>query len=139
MKLKRFLLCGAPGDVICGIGSAMLSPWWTPKARFIYIGYSESVAEFVRAQGFCKTCDSVILGADAYKAAEFALTRLLPPEQACSNYLETMGLSRDDIYLTHIGEQAKRDYRIYRWKNPQLPRLCREWSQERFIDDGKRS
>lgn len=141
---KLFTLVGAPGDVICGIGSAMLHSDFKSPADFLYIGYSEDVAEFVRAQSFCASCVSIIMTGSDYTAAEYALTRKLPPEQSCRAYLRTIGvdkigISPDRVYLTHIGEQAKRDYRIHRWKNPQLPESVREWAKERFIDDGIRS
>lgn len=129
--MKRFALVGAPGDVICGLGSAMLHPDFSFKTPddFLYIGYSEDIAEFVRAQEFCNSCESVIVGGDGYKEAEFALTRQLPPQQSCEAYLRHMGLPVEDIYLTHIGEQAKRDYRILRWKNPKLPQAARDWAK----------
>lgn len=139
-----YLLISAPGDCLCSIGSAMLHPGFTAPADFLYIGYDRAIPEFVKAQKFCRSCPSVILNPAAYQRFEYEMSRRLHPSDegyypALRAVLAGTSIKPEQLYLTYIGEQAKRDYRIHRWKNPQLPQSARDFAKDLFIPDDTRS
>lgn len=137
---------GAPGDVICAIGNAMMHESWRDRNRFLYYGYDAAVPEFIRAQSFCEECVAVI-EKNPHQYAQSVQTlciKVHPTDEGYYPYLRQFvlpktGIKPEQLHLVLIGEMAKREYRIHRWKNPKLPDKVRAWAKDRFIDDGKRS
>jgi hypothetical protein len=136
--MSRFFVMSAPGDTFCAIGNAMLHHAWEEPADFLYYGYDPDVAEFIRVQAFCKSCVDVIAKSDdEYQRSVLELAvKLKPLEGGYNDYLRTIlppEIDPASLHLVHIGEQAKREYRIKRWKNPQLPEVVRAWAEQCFF------
>lgn len=143
---KLFFVHGAPGDVICGIGNAMLHEEWKSTNDFLYYGRDPAVAEFIRAQSFCDQCIGVI-EKDPHRyqqSVQQLCIKVFPTDEGYYPYLKSVvlpktGIAPQQLHLVHIGEMAKRQYRIHRWKNPQLPYSVLAWAKDVFIQDGRRS
>lgn len=122
----HFLLHGAPGDVMCGIGNALKDPHWDDSGRFIVYSNDPSTFRLVEAQkfyrgGFYVTPESF----DEYKRSVFDLCIRGENDPARINFVKHIsnkaGVNFRDIVQSQVHRECKLLWPVHQWSGGIVP------------------
>ena len=137
-----FLIHGAPGDVMCGVGAAIKHPQFKDNRRFIYYGFDASCVDFVNAQSFCDDVLHVVPHDHLEYKRSVRMLCILPKHHALRKHMlgiiaERAGIPEARILQYQISHEMKMTGNPDHWESTDLPSRSIEFANEVFSNDGR--